>query len=154
MPNLLDPEGREALRARMRGLQPDSPARWGRMNVGQMICHITDPMRIAMGEMHAADVSTFFTRNVLKRLVLTGFPPPKGKIDTFPELDQVAGGGTPPSSLEDDVDAFDEVAERFIRQAEAGKPFERNPAFGPLTARQWGRLMYVHMDFHLKQFGV
>ena len=38
------------------------------------------------------------------------------------------------------------------RGAEALAP--AHPAFGTLSAKQWGVLVYRHMDHHLRQFGV
>jgi len=31
---------------------------------------------------------------------------------------------------------------------------DRHPFFGPMTNEEWGSLMYLHLDHHLKQFGV
>ena len=30
----------------------------------------------------------------------------------------------------------------------------KHPFFGPMTEEEWGTLMYLHLDHHLKQFGV
>jgi hypothetical protein len=111
-------------------------------------------MRIALGEMDVKDASSVFTRSVLKWLVLSGMPPPKGKVETFPELDYAQGGGTPPAELAADLATFEATLDRFLERAAAGKAFTRSPAFGKLSARGYGRLMYVHMHHHLKQFGV
>ena len=153
MPNVLDAGGRDALRRRLATLEEAQPARWGRMDVNQMVCHIGDTMRVAMGEIPAEDVSNFFTRTLLKRMVLAGFSPPKEKIKTFPELDQATGGGTKPTTLPEDVAAFEALADRFAAHSSEGGELARNPIFGKLDAREWGRLTYVHADYHLKQFG-
>jgi hypothetical protein len=29
-----------------------------------------------------------------------------------------------------------------------------HPMYGKLNRKQWGRFMYVHLDHHLRQFGV
>ena len=95
-----------------------------------------------------------FTRTILKWLVLSGVPAPKGKVETFPELDYAKGGGTPPAELAEDLDALRGSVERFVERASTGEPFVTSPAFGKLSPRSYGRLMYVHMHHHLKQFGV
>lgn len=153
MGNVLDPESRRSLRSRLRSLEAGRAARWGRMNVEQMVCHVADPMRIALGELAAADVSSIFTRHVLRRLVLAGLPPPKGRIRTFEELDQVKGGGTRSTGLAADLDAFDETLDRFVDHVGAGRLLHPNPVFGPLAPREWGRLVWVHAIHHLRQFG-
>lgn len=152
MKNLLDPETRRDLLARFERLAPGTPARWGRMNVEQMVCHVADPVRIALGDLPARDHSTFFRRHVLKRLVLAGMPAPKGKVPTFPEIDQARGGGTPPTTLDEDRRTLGRLVERFVAEApqDALRP---SPGFGRLSGREYGRLMYAHMHHHLKQFG-
>ena len=154
MKNVLDERWRTALQARMDKLTPDAQRRWGKMTVGQMVCHVTDPLRIALGEMEAEDISTLMTRSFLRWAVLAGLPPPKGKIATFPELDQAAGGGTPPTDLAADVATYEAILDRFCAHDQQGKRFQRNPAFGALSNRSWGRLTYCHVHHHLKQFGV
>lgn len=154
MGNVLQERARTAVRARIARLAPDSPALWGVMDVSQMLRHLADPMRIALGEMDAEDASSLFTRTVLKRLVLLGMPAPKGKVKTFPELDYATGGGTPPEGFERDRELLRDTLERFVAHAAAGKPLAPSPIFGRLSPRAYGRLTYVHMDHHLKQFGV
>lgn len=154
MKNLLDEAPRQGLLERLGRLSAGSQRTWGRMDVGQMLCHVADPLRIALGDMAAADASNVFTRSLLKWLVLAGMPAPKGKVQTFPELDQVAGGGTPPAGFAEDLSRLRALLDRFVDQAAAGRPFVRSPGFGRLSARSYGRLMYVHMDHHLRQFGV
>jgi hypothetical protein len=154
MKNLLDASCREAVLARLDRLAPDTPALWGRMDVNQMVCHVTDPLRLALGDLPARDVSNPIRRTLLKWAVLGGMPPPKGKIATFPEIDQVAGGGTPPTSLAADVEALRRELARFVDRAASGGALAPSPAFGRLSGRAYGRLQYVHMDHHLRQFGV
>ena len=154
MKNMLDEAARTAVLGRIARLTPESQRRWGKMDVGQMVCHLTDPMRIALGEMTAKDAANVFTRSVLRWLVLAGVPAPKGKIETFPELDYTKGGGTQPKTLAADLETFRSALARFVERASSGPAFERSPGFGRLSPRAYGRLMYVHMDHHLKQFGV
>jgi len=153
MKNLLDERWRDSLLARFDQLEPSSERRWGRMNVEQMICHVSDPIRIALGEMEVADVSNVMTRTVLRWLVLAGMPAPKGKVKTFEEIDQVAGSGTPPTSLDEDRATLKTLIDRLVADAPKGQ-LAPSPAFGKLSGRQYGRLFYCHMHHHLNQFGV
>jgi hypothetical protein len=106
MNNLLDDRARTGILSRLERLEDGQRAQWGRMNVNQMVCHLGDQFRIALGQIRPADCSGFLSRTVLKWMVL------------------------------------------------AGATFSASPAFGKLSNRQWGRLAYVHMDHHLRQFGV
>ncbi|MDJ0523446.1 MAG: DUF1569 domain-containing protein [Planctomycetota bacterium] len=157
MRNLLNDPDREALLARMADLRPDSKGRWGVLTVEQMVCHVTDPVRIALGELEVQDASNVFTRSFLKWMVLAGMPPPKGKIDTFPELDYKTGGGRPPEGLAPEIETFRATLDRFTeraQRAQRGEAFAPSPVFGKLSARAYGRLFHAHTHHHLKQFGV
>ncbi|MBK9525384.1 MAG: DUF1569 domain-containing protein [Bacteroidetes bacterium] len=33
------------------------------------------------------------------------------------------------------------------------RPNAEHPYFGKLSSREWGRITYLHLDHHLKQFG-
>jgi len=154
MKNLLDTACRQEILDRLGRLSPESSRLFGRMDVGQMLCHLADPMRVAFGEIQAVDASNLFTRTFLRWMVLSGAPTPKGKVETFPELDHAKGGGTQPTDFASDLEALRAMISRFVEHASAGKSFAPSPVFGELSGRAYGRLMYVHMCHHLEQFGV
>jgi hypothetical protein len=43
--------------------------------------------------------------------------------------------------------------ERFVERGRKGGPFGPRPAFGALSTKEWGRVVYLHCDHHLRQFG-
>ncbi|HJW08851.1 MAG TPA: DUF1569 domain-containing protein [Holophagaceae bacterium] len=45
---------------------------------------------------------------------------------------------------------LDEVLDRFIAQRQG---YADHAAFGHISAKDWGRLMHRHIDWHLRQFG-
>jgi hypothetical protein len=45
------------------------------------------------------------------------------------------------------------LMDRFAARGQDG-PWVDHPAFGRLSPRAWGVLVYRHMDHHLRQFGV
>jgi hypothetical protein len=82
----------------------------------------------------------------VKRIVVdTGLKPPRGKIETAPEM-----LSTRPGSWDADLDACIALMDR-VAKGTANAP---HPAFGPLTPREWGRLCWKELDHHLRQFGV
>lgn len=151
MKTVLNPSDRDALLKRLGRLQVDSPRLWGRMDAHSMVCHLGDQVRMILGHIEVPDRSTWFGRHVLKRLVLWGLPAPKEKVATFPELDQVAGGGTRPSSFEEDRRAIHRLLDEF---SAAGSDLPSHGMMGPMSRGQWARMVYLHMDHHLRQFGV
>jgi hypothetical protein len=153
MKTLAHPRDVEELRRRLRNLHPDSARRWGRMSAHQMVCHVADAFRMAMGRRPCRDTSTGFGRTGLKWIAL--YVPmrwPAG-IQTSAEIDQAAGCGTPPQAFAADlaeVDALLTVVSAF--GADPARP--PHPVFGPLSPREWLRWGYLHTDHHLRQFGV
>ena len=147
---------REACRAdiirRLRQIRPDSVRRWGTMTPHQMICHCADACRMASGEARPADISTRVTRGPIKWIALYApLPWPTG-IQTVPELDQRTCG-TRGDTFEADVATLEGLL-GTIRPRTDGAPWPRHPIFGRMSQRAWLRWAYLHMDHHLRQFGV
>ena len=70
------------LKIRIKNLEPKSHALWGKMNINQMICHVSDQIRMATGEIKTEYIGNVFLRLIAKRLTLLGMPIPKGKVKT------------------------------------------------------------------------
>ena len=68
---------------------------------------------------------------------------------TAPELDQNQGG-TKPQTLEAEKQIIAQKIDQFLQQPDTTTA---HPFFGKLTRNDWARLSYVHIDYHLKQFG-
>jgi hypothetical protein len=142
---LLDSHDRTRTIQRLRGLRPDAAALWGRFTAPHMICHVADQMRVALGDIPARPIHTFVTRTLVKTLVVnTGLQPPRGRIETAPEM-----LSTKPTTWDADLAAAVDLAERVGR----GSMSAVHPAFGPLSTEEWGRLCWKHLDYHLRQFG-
>lgn len=152
MQNILNKKDRELISARMNRVQEHDRPLWGRMTVNEMICHVTDIFRMAFGEITVPDQSTFFTRHLLLRLVLLGLPSPKGKVKTSPALDQAQGHGTSAISFAHDRAIFHKKMTEFVDKEDMFL-FQAHGIFGQLTKQEWGRLLFLHTDYHLKQFG-
>ena len=84
--------------------------------------------------------------------MLLGIPAPKGKIKTFPEIDLEKGNGTKPTSFENDKTLLKKIVSDFLEK-DSSFNYQPHGAFGPFTKEQWGRIIYIHFDHHLKQFG-
>jgi hypothetical protein len=143
--------GRELL-DRLGRLRPDSARHWGRMSAHQMVCHLCDSTRMALGERDVSPATGAYQRTLLKWLALYApLPWPPG-IVTRPEIDQVSEG-TQPREFSTDVEALRALTARLIEQAPRidGRT---HPIFGRLSRRAWMRWAFLHMDHHLRQFGV
>ncbi len=133
-------------------LHLDKKPLWGRMNVNQMICHCSDQILMAQGKIKIQYVGNFFSSKILKNLILLGMPAPKGKVKTYKELDQFISG-TKPTNFDNDRKLLISVIKNFEKEYPSEKSVT-HPSFGKMDKSQWGRLIYIHLDHHLKQFGV
>ena len=133
-------------------VRPTSQRRWGTMTVGQMVCHLSDAYRVALGDRHASPVKNRYNGPLMRWLALwLPLPWPHG-VPTVPECDPNAEGTTP-ADFERDKRELLALLERFRAQpkvvAQHGHPF-----FGQMTEKEWMRWGYLHADHHLRQFGV
>jgi hypothetical protein len=136
---------------RLRDVRPESVNRWGRMSAHQMICHLSDSLRMVMGEKPVSDATSLLHRTMVKWIAL--YLPltwPTG-ILTRPEIDQEVGG-TRPADFEADVAQLEALLERITTQA-ASIDGEVHPIFGRMSEAAWLRWTYLHMDHHFRQFG-
>jgi hypothetical protein len=137
---------------RLRDVRPDSARRWGRMSAHQMVCHLTDSCRMAMGQKPVSPATSLMQQTVIKWIALyapLAWPP---GIMTRPEIDQ-EDGGTSPGGFAVDVAELEALTAAFTSEPPS---FESppHPIFGPMSRAAWLRWGYVHMDHHLRQFGV
>jgi len=137
---------RDELRARLARLTPESNARWGRMTAPQMVAHLADSARMALGDLPVAPTRRAIRYPPLKQLIVYLLPFPKG-VPTAPELI-----GRVPGDFSHEVHAAGALLERIASPPDGPRP--EHPAFGRLSEQAWGVLVYRHYDHHLRQFSV
>ena len=136
---------------RMRSLSTESPRQWGKMTVGQMVCHLTDGFQMATGARPVKEVSSLWGRTGLKCIALyLPLPWLKG-MPTLPEVDAFLDG-TRSTEFANDLERLERSLQAFVGSARAGL-CGRHPFFGALSPSQWLRWGYLHADHHLRQFG-
>ena len=151
MSTLLDPLARQQLRDRFQTLRPDSLRQGGRMSPGGMVCHLTDSFLVCMGERDSATRVTLASRTLMRFVAIsTPMPWPKG-LPTGPAVDQEIGGSAP-GDFDADVAELLNVMERFVAEMDAKN--WAHPIFGAISAKEWGRWGWRHMDHHGRQFGI
>ncbi len=148
MGNILNPEDRKLIYCRIAKLTPESQAMWGKMNVNQMLRHLSDAIRMQLGELDVKDAGNFFTHTLLKWATIAGAPPPKNAT-TFPEINEVLNSVNP----QDFTKEKETLNELFQKCIELNKHFY-HPLFGTVSPNQLGKINYTHMNHHLKQFSV
>jgi hypothetical protein len=147
MKTLWQPADKQELNTRLARLNNTSLPQWGKMSCGQMLAHLTDALQMALGELQIKPKAGPLRYWPLKPLILNWLPFPKG-APTAPEL--IARS---PQEIQPELAELQKLMERFAAST-ARQDWPEHPAFGKLSAREWGALIYKHMDHHLRQFGV
>ena len=152
MKNIIDERVKSEVIKRIEKINPTASAKWGKMNVNQMLCHCADQLRLANGTKQSVFAGNLMLTTVFKWLTLTVLKAPKGKIETAKELKQGAGG-TNPTTFENDKKALIDLVKNFDESFKTNKTVV-HPAFGKMNHWHYGRLAYLHLDHHLNQFGM
>jgi hypothetical protein len=140
------------LSQRLKRVRADSVGRWGRMSAHQMICHLSDGFRMAIGQKPVSHSSSALQRTVVKWIALyTPLPWPAG-IRTRPELDQELGG-TGPVDFAADLAELETLLRRIASDRKSFEWPTSHPIFGSMSEADWLRWAYLHVDHHLRQFG-
>jgi hypothetical protein len=150
MATLFNPHDAQVLSSRLDNLKPDSPALWGKMNAHQMVCHMTDSCKVALGETPTTPRPGFLSTRFARWLIISVLPIPRGKAETSREFKL-----TQPAEWAADLARLKEGMQRMIERAALdGTEWNIQPAFGKLTTSEQGKLFAKHFDHHLRQFGV
>ncbi len=146
MPTLLAARDRDAMVRRLRTLTPQHQRRWGKMTVDQMLCHVSDQMRVALGDLPTRPYGPFLSGQAARWYAIhTPLPWPRGKVRTSPEMLTAK-----PAAWDADVRSCEELIARFGRE----RPAAVHPRFGRLSPREWSILAAKHLNHHFTQFGV
>ena len=146
MKSIWQDESRQELSERLRALVWNNPAQWGKFTAPKMVCHLADSLRMAMGELAVEPKRLPIRYPPLKQLIIYVAPFPKS-APTAPELLT-----REPREWANDVADVQGLLARAAA-ARTTDTWPEHPAFGKLSKRAWGVLIYRHMDHHLKQFG-
>ena len=133
-------------------LKPDEVARWGKMNVQQMIEHFTDVMMVANGKVKIQVVTPADRLPLFKEFLLSDKP--------FKENTKSPVLGEEPAPLKKNTKeaAIGKLQEELICFFEN---FDKNPGlittnpvFGDLNFEENVQLLHKHALHHLRQFGI
>ena len=148
MKNLFQPDAVDEVMARIDRLSASSQPQWGKMDVAQMLAHLSTTMDMAAGKFAAKRSLIGRIIGPRVRYILTDESPMRRNSPTAKEL-KVSGS---------DFASEHERLKRSVREFHEGGESQvtkyPHPFFGELTPVEWSTGMYKHLDHHLKQFGV
>lgn len=151
MKSILHQTKREEIVSRLKSLNENSQGLWGKMSVSEMLSHMNDAMRLALGMKEAVNTSNFFSNKVVFPVAVYILPFWPKSNPTAPEM-VAAKKGTAPKDFYTELGTTLKLID-VITERDGGKFFP-HPMFGKLSKEQWGALLGKHFDHHLKQFGV
>ena len=152
MKTMARPADKAEIVRRLKTVRPDCTRRWGRMSAHQMVCHLSDAFRLVTHQKAASPATGIVQVTLIKWIALyVPFRWPQG-VPTRPEMDQEFEG-TKPRDFAADLAELESLVERI---ATVGKDYDwpAHPIFGRMSESAWMRWAYLHVDHHLRQFGL
>lgn len=148
MKTLFDTADREAILARLSALQPECTRQWGTMDPAQMLCHCAIALETGTGDRPMKQKLIGKILMPLFRSKILGEKPFAKNSPTDPTF--VVSGARDFAAERTRLTA---LIQRFVERGEEAAGKETHAFFGKMTGKEWGELMYKHIDHHLRQFG-
>jgi len=149
LPNIFSKEVSEQIINRINQLTPQTQAKWGKMNVAQMLAHCNVTYEMLYENKHPKPNA--FLKLFLKAMV---------KNTVVNEKPYGNNSRTAPAFLIVDERVFENEKSRLIayinKTQELGeKHFEgkESHSFGNLNSNEWNNMFFKHLNHHLSQFG-
>lgn len=131
-------------------LTPQAQHRWGNMDVVEMLQHCNAANKIILQGIESNQKDTF--KQILFRQVFLYLPINFPKNVKAPKKLKLLTDKTTPQSFEKEKELFIELISQLPDHSFPSRMY--HPAFGNLNSKEWGILNWMHMDHHLRQFGV
>jgi len=147
MKSLFDESTYSEAQDRINKIESNKPPLWGKMTAAQMFSHTVIPFEIVLEKKPPVGKPNFLVKLLFKkmmyndRLFRKNMPTPK------------------PFRIEEDKN-FDEEKQHLIAIVNETygqrdrKKWPKHPIFGEFTSEQTGKILYKHLDHHLRQFDV
>lgn len=150
LPNIFTEAVSNKIKERIHQLSPSTQAKWGKMNVAQMLAHCNVTYEMAYETKHPKP-------NFIAGILLRAFV----KKTVTNEAPYKSNSRTAPAFIISDERVFEAEKNRLLdyvnKTVELGeKHFDNKDSnsFGPLNKTEWNNMFYKHLDHHLGQFGV
>lgn len=149
MKNLYEPATAEEIKARIGKLGLGSERQWGKMDAAQALAHCSIGLETATGD---KKLPRMFLGRILGPMVksrMLGEEPlrkdsPTAKVLVVQDRRELSA----------EQGRLCKLIDQFSAAGPQGCTTHPHTFFGPLTPEEWARLMFKHLDHHLRQFGV
>lgn len=149
MSSLFNKLDSERIVARIVTLQSGQKAVWGRMTLEQMLLHCQQPFKVVFEELKLKrSLVAILLGGLVKKSTLND-EPFKANLPTATEFK------TNHLNPEFETEKKNLIAciQKFQSAGPEGVTKQPHPFFGKMTDKEWDKLLYKHLDHHLRQFG-
>jgi hypothetical protein len=139
---------REEFRDRVLRITSANSRQWGTMNVCQMLHHLNLACGGSLGFYALPDESYLVSRTAFRWTL----------VDWFPEQPiglRLPKGFKIPHNAQFEFDFEKQQLLKILdvaSRARSAAGWGPHPMFGTMTVKEWGKLLQIHIDYHLRQF--
>lgn len=150
--NHFDSDYAQKLFERIKQIPEDAAPFWGDMKRKDLIEHFIWSLQHIMGRSTCIpDFGNWFSRTILKKLIVNGIVPIPKNAKLPPQLTERGVVAQEPGDLE----TLQAIVEEYLQLVQADELVPApHPFFGPMSIDEWDKLAVKHFEHHLKQFGV
>jgi hypothetical protein len=136
----------QSLLTRLENIQPNADRKWGKMDVAQMLHHLNLAIGSGLGYYELPNTSNIITRTFNKWMILS-------VLKRFPMGTQTASPLKVASNFDFETEKkqLKEILEQAYRTTN-NAAWRKHTYFGPMTRKQWGKLIVIHCNHHFQQF--
>lgn len=149
MNSIFNPADNNVLIDRFKKLSPESQPLWGTMDVSQMLSHVNEPLLVLKGD---KVIKFTFLGMLFGGYLKKKYLKERGFGKNLPTHTQFKV--TDKKQFESELEKLTKTILLIQEKGAAIITKHKHPFFGKMTPDEWGNMMYIHTDHHLKQFGV
>ncbi len=147
--NIFNEEEYQSIIIRLESLSNSSEKQWGTLTLPEMLEHCTLQLKMALFEIQGTKKEGLFILRIGfgKWLGLYG---PRWKKGSITPTQMNIKKQKPV------IKNFSEERKQlvnYLQMVHHKNNFQEHPIFGNLNKKDWGRLIWKHLDHHLRQFG-
>ncbi len=148
--NIFHPNEYKKMLARIHALTASSPQQWGTLSIEQMLAHCAIQLKMALGTIpESGKAGPALFRTAFGRWIgLYAFPWPKGSA-TPPVMNMQTN-----NAAVKDFESEKKQLLSLLQQVQQKESFHAHQFFGAMNKKDWGRLIWKHLDHHLRQFSM
>ncbi len=146
-PSLYNSTTHQLIRSRVESLSPDSPQKWGKMNLPQTMTHLRKAVETGLRKGPTKfSIISFLFGPYIKKMVMSDTPYKEG-LPTAKKMIIT-------DERDFDIEKTKLLAtlDKFVNSKEEFPSTINHPLFGKLTEEEWGYSQWKHFDHHLRQF--